>query len=311
MDAIGESCSVQDGSVKVNSMEFLSSGTRIHVRDFPVQVTAVTSEGYVFSHWLEFPDSAATFMLLQTDTGDIHLTPVFVEEVDLCYLQSQLLFTEVMPWDSVGPDRLEIYNPTTDPINLSGAFLSDRMNNLKHSFGSITIEPFGYLVIEFKDSLQGEYLVDEFAFDKAGETIYLFLPDSTLVDSMKWEQVLINVSYGYCPDDIVVPSLLLAAGIVQLLDSVTFGFPNVCLVEDTTSITEQDVLEFSIWPNPTVNILNLQTVVDEFVIYNTWGQRVQEGSMANQVEVTNLTSGMYILEITIENTKKQVKFLKE
>jgi len=78
-------------------------------------------------------------------------------------------------------------------------------------------------------------------------------------------------------------------------------------------------LNVSVYPNPTTNILNIQT--EEIlpnnttaIIYDVTGKRVLniplQNSNLNNVNVTNLSSGVYILQINGEKINQGFKFIK-
>lgn len=72
------------------------------------------------------------------------------------------------------------------------------------------------------------------------------------------------------------------------------------------------VEEFSIYPNPTSSILNIETnsEVKKVVIYNLQGQKVIENNVT-KIDVSNFSKGIYILQVTTKNnrisTKKFIK----
>lgn len=72
--------------------------------------------------------------------------------------------------------------------------------------------------------------------------------------------------------------------------------------------------EFSLYPNPVKDILNILLVnVEgrEYVIYTMIGQVVSKGEFKDSLDVRNLESGVYILEIHTEREKLIKRFVKE
>lgn len=60
--------------------------------------------------------------------------------------------------------------------------------------------------------------------------------------------------------------------------------------------------EFSIYPNPAKNILNISShngvTIERIIIYNQTGQKVIEGELSNNlIDVSKLPQGIYIVEI--------------
>jgi len=74
----------------------------------------------------------------------------------------------------------------------------------------------------------------------------------------------------------------------------------------------ETVLSFNLYPNPVNNVLNIKMDSDlsQVVIYNLQGQKVKE-STTKQVNVSNLSRGIYLVKIEDENgniaTKKFIK----
>jgi len=82
------------------------------------------------------------------------------------------------------------------------------------------------------------------------------------------------------------------------------GSPTVSI----TSIPES--LDFTVYPNPTSNIIYIQTVVNqlEYSLFNTVGQIVKSGSLfSNQLDCSDLRNGVYLLRIENENGISGVK----
>ena len=61
-------------------------------------------------------------------------------------------------------------------------------------------------------------------------------------------------------------------------------------------------VEYSVYPNPTSNFLNIETMdsVKNINLLNTLGQNVYEGN-SKQINISNLSKGMYLLKIEFEN----------
>jgi hypothetical protein len=81
----------------------------------------------------------------------------------------------------------------------------------------------------------------------------------------------------------------------------------------TDSFTEA---QFSYYPNPTRNELNLTAAknISTVEMFNLLGQRVLSSSVdANQkqLDLSNLPSGVYLMEVTIENNKESFKIMKQ
>ncbi len=91
---------------------------------------------------------------------------------------------------------------------------------------------------------------------------------------------------------------------------------------DGVNLTEQKTTEFSLYPNPTTNQLNIQ-LGDAFfgkqiklTVYNSVGKPIvtkliTQGNLLVELNVNALKSGLYLLEIQRENTAARKVFIKE
>lgn len=88
-------------------------------------------------------------------------------------------------------------------------------------------------------------------------------------------------------------------------------------VTNAVSIKENDVLQnIQLYPNPTTSILN---IIDEnnqlqnakIQIKNYLGQLVFTSTFTSQINLHNLSAGMYYLTIQDKNSKKTIKIIKQ
>jgi len=88
-----------------------------------------------------------------------------------------------------------------------------------------------------------------------------------------------------------------------------------CQVE-LLSNESNSISNFTIFPNPSSDIINISGITDEefsIIIYNLQGQIVKSiSSETNQINVTSLTSGVYFIKIQTEDDKTVIKrFIKK
>ena len=71
--------------------------------------------------------------------------------------------------------------------------------------------------------------------------------------------------------------------------------------------------EVKIYPNPTTEILNIQSSLEilELSIYNVLGQKIKNLNNSNTINCADLKSGIYFLEIKLQNNSESIKFLKQ
>ncbi|MFT6334017.1 MAG: plastocyanin [Halioglobus sp.] len=69
---------------------------------------------------------------------------------------------------------------------------------------------------------------------------------------------------------------------------------------------------FSVYPNPVFDILNIDTDTDieSYVIYNNMGQIVSVGSFQNRIDVRDLAAGMYRITLLADDKAKVLTFVK-
>jgi hypothetical protein len=116
------------------------------------------------------------------------------------------------PADGQFEDWFELYNPTTNAVNLAGFFLTDVLTN-KFKFQITTnmahiIPPQGYLLV-WADNETGQNLAAgvprpdmhvNFALSQAGEALGLFAADGTQIDAVTFGSQTNNISQGRFPD---------------------------------------------------------------------------------------------------------------
>jgi len=90
---------------------------------------------------------------------------------------------------------VEIYNPTSSPIDASGCYLGDEINPLKSELpGGSMIPPSGYLIMYGSTN-------NAFGLNNGGDTVYLTAPDSTTeIDNHTYTASADDVSEGRWPD---------------------------------------------------------------------------------------------------------------
>jgi len=92
-------------------------------------------------------------------------------------------------------------------------------------------------------------------------------------------------------------------------------FDNIVLIEGLLGVDDFSADVFSVYPNPVQDILNIQSraSVDSVVIYDVLGKRVlsvQPDAISPSIDMSNLRSGAYMVNITIGNATKTVKVMK-
>ncbi len=150
------------------------------------------------------------------DFGTVSYLPVgaehdvFIYRVDLeVAAQSDLVINEFMASNSNTvadgsgeyDDWLELYNNSSEAIDLTGYYLSDDANNLtKWTFGSMSISGNGYLAIWLdEDEEQGDNHAN-FKLSASGEDIILSNAQGETIDLVTFTTQEEDVSYGRSPN---------------------------------------------------------------------------------------------------------------
>jgi len=117
--------------------------------------------------------------------------------------------TRLDPADGQPDDWFELYNPSHNPVDLTGYWLSDiyyedRKPKFQIPFGTV-IPARGFLVVwadsESEQNGPGRDLHVNFGLNKGGESIYLVAPDGVaILDSVTFGQQTTDISQGRWPD---------------------------------------------------------------------------------------------------------------
>ncbi|NWF89589.1 MAG: CotH kinase family protein, partial [Ignavibacteriaceae bacterium] len=106
--------------------------------------------------------------------------------------------------DGEHDDWLEIYNPTSAPVLLTGKYLTDNPTNLtkwKFTASSFYLNPGEYLVLWCDEDLNQLGLHTNFKLSKSGEYIAIVDSDGvSIIDSITFGSQKTDTSYGRFPD---------------------------------------------------------------------------------------------------------------
>lgn len=90
---------------------------------------------------------------------------------------------------------------------------------------------------------------------------------------------------------------------------------DIALVEGTLSVEDFNADVFTVYPNPVVDVLNInsQAVVDSVVVYDVLGKIVMTanpGVASPKINMSSLVSGAYLVNVTIGDASKTIKVIK-
>jgi hypothetical protein len=194
-------------------------------------------------------------------------------------------------------DWIELYNKSSQTIDITGFALTDNPNNLrKWMFASgTTIPSHGYLIVwADKDSIQGPLHCN---FNLSSSSGHLMLLDNTikLIDSVTYHQQIIDKSFSRVPN-----------GIGQF----SIQPPTYAANNDGTSVEEisDDANFMHIRPNPSNNTVEIEVdknVEQTLEIINSLGARVYKEKFVHftKIDVSRLSPGTYFIQCGLINKK--------
>jgi uncharacterized surface protein with fasciclin (FAS1) repeats len=145
----------------------------------------------------------------------------------------------------------------------------------------------------------------------SGNVLSTDLSDGQIVTTLQGQTVTIDITGGNVfvnNAQVIVADLLAENGVVHVIDAVLL--PEI-------SVEEKAGLQFTAYPNPTQDQLTLQLPAGSsnasVRIFNGVGQVVSTSVLnaGNQtLDVSNLSQGLYTVEVSIDNQVGRISFLK-
>jgi len=211
-------------------------------------------------------------------------------------------------------DWVELYNTTAAPILLSGAFLSDKADNLqKWPFPTTaTIPANGYLLIWLDEDQNQPGLHANFKLSKDGEAIYFTNADGSMIDQIEFGAQTTDVTTGRCPN---------GTGPFAAMNAATPNAANSC----STAAWDPEGATFQLkaFPNPVlagqefvVEISAQESQQAQVSLFNALGVRLYEkpvsiaqGTQQFSMPSGDLASGVYWVQVETESGRKGMKVL--
>ena len=224
--------------------------------------------------------------------------------------------------DSFNPDDwIELYNPETTAKDISNWKIKD--DNDSHVFvipEGTQVEANGYLVIvkdeaDFAAAFPGTPYIGELGFGFGGsDEVRLYSSDDKLVDEVKYESESPWSTCAYETGntlELITPDL--DNSLPESWSCINEnGSPNA-VNSSNLYIENIDSSLTNIFPNPVKNTLYISGDSNNYNIkvYSLLGQIVISDYNVNEVDVSSLTKGVYLIKISTENstiTKRFIKF---
>ena len=253
---------------------------------------AVPLPGYRFVEWLETGETNDTIYWMPA--GDEMYTAVF--EIDPTYLPVKI--NEVMPSNSnylednfgENDDWLELYNPNSYPVNLSGSILKRGDREWVIPNGFILSANDYTLFWHDNETYQGQNHVS-FKLSNAIDTVRLLSPMGVELDYLRYPNTPNDNSYGRYPNG----SNTFA----------NFTYPTPLANNDLASTKEAIKIHtpLSVYPNPAREIVYFNKPIS-FELFDLNGQIVGQYSNAKSADVSNLNKGIYLVHTSEGETIK-------
>jgi hypothetical protein len=184
-------------------------------------------------------------------------------------------------------DWIELFNPTSAPIDLSGWFLTDSPFNLtKWTFPAGTlINDNGYLIVWADEDGWQAPLHANFKLSGDGEDLHLINADTMLVDAVNFGPQVTDLGYARLPNGF-------GPFVIQ---QPTFAASN-----DFASVEEHEGPSLVIFPNPSSSVFTLLTgssgtmsaTVFDATLRPIWSGRVKGRA---EIDASSWSAGTYTL----------------
>jgi hypothetical protein len=153
-------------------------------------------------------------------------------------------------------------------------------------------------------------LLNSYGFTNDNQWHFMSIPFADFIpESAAFSKALISEVLVFRSND--------ASGVVVSPNN-NFAFDNVYVSTNMVplGVNTKNTLSASIYPNPATNVLNINSLetIKSIKIYSLLGQNVLEKISKNIVEnidISSLTSGTYIINIESEGKKYTTKFVKK
>ncbi|HKK39748.1 MAG TPA: lamin tail domain-containing protein, partial [Cryomorphaceae bacterium] len=198
-------------------------------------------------------------------------------------------------------DWIELYNAGSNPINLDGYFLSDRIGEpTQFVFPDTTLMPDDYLIIWCDQGLMEPGLHTFFQLGGDGDDILLSDSDTLTVDYVRFGVITPDETEGRFPNGTGPISCMLP----------THGQSNGGVV---STFNQEETLEFKVFPNPAFGSVTIEA--EEFQpgqvqVFSSVGSLVYQASVLQNrqaIDLSALPAGFYVLQFNNRITKLVIK----
>lgn len=240
------------------------------------------ASGTEVQYYIEATDNEGESTVYPVTSPDIIMHYIVDYEIPLLYLNEFMADNDSTITDPQGDfdDWIEIYNASTEPIDIGGMYLTDKFQEPEDWWmipttqpDSTTIAPGSFLLLWADSDIEFGVLHLDFKLSIDGEQIGLFaFYGTTPIDTLSFGVQTIDVSYGRYPD---------GSENWIFMNTPTPGSANSSALADDQIIDNTETISLlGNYPNP----FNYETVIHfsltrpEFInlnIYNVKGEKVR------------------------------------
>ena len=199
--------------------------------------------------------------------------------------------TTITDQDGDYDDWIELYNKSTDAIDISGWFITDNPDNLdKFEIPAGTVVPAnGYLIIWADEDDDQEGLHANFKLSASGEVLILLDPSGNVVDRVDFGAQETDMGYARIPNG--TGDFVIQASTFNRSNDLSSGTDDLA--------AENDILVF---PNPASRAVTIATNRDEALncnIFNSIGQLMAQKEIfrSEEFDLSGWPAGVYVIQI--------------
>jgi len=272
-----------------------------HVYGLEALVNGVVFEYYIYTE----NSNAGLFSPQRAEHEFHHLTVVVPSPTVGSVLINEIIASNsssALDQNGENDDWIELYNKTSNPIDLSSMYLTDdALNLMKWPFPvTTTIPANGYLIVWADNDVFQSGLHASFKLNASGELVILS-NGAIFHDQVGFVVQTSDVAYARCPDGNATFAYV----------TPTFGVTNNCY-----ATIESLSFEVKVFPNPFDNLITIQ--MDEQLptfarITDLNGKLLVSENITTPewiVSTANWSNGMYILTLQNERGMKTLKLIK-
>ncbi len=251
-------------------------------------------------------NSIATLSILDNDSAPV-ISDLYINEVMAS--NTNTIADEFGDFN----DWIEIYNNASTPADLAGLSITDDVTlPAKYQFpsGSATtvIAPGGFILVWADNTIAQGALHTNFTLSPAGEYVGLYASNGELIDSLRYESLGPDQSFGY---DIEVD------GELVIFEAGTTT-PNASNTTSSVGIENVSSMNASLYPNPANE--NVQMNFEGFSgetqlhIFDVSGrllvqERISEGIQKLNINTQELPTGSYLIRLGSKNERVYRKLI--